>query len=187
MKKEECFNLGHISKTFGIKGEVVLWLDVDYPENYKNLKSIYVEVNNLIVEYFIEHTRIKKNLAFVKIKGIDKIEQAEIILKCDVFLPLTHLPKLEGNDFYLHEVPGFKVIDNVHGDIGILKSVIELTNNRLLQVMKDKVEILIPLNLDFITNTDRENKILYISAPEGLIDLYLNPPKSNKEDDLLFS
>ena len=83
------------------------------------------------------------------------------------------LPKLEGNRFYFHEVRGFKVVDSVYGDIGVLQEVIEYPAQPLFQVMKNGTEILIPVIDEVIDRVDRELKTLYITAPNGLIDLYL--------------
>lgn len=39
MTKENCFELGKITKTHGVRGELVLWLDVDFPEDYEDLRE----------------------------------------------------------------------------------------------------------------------------------------------------
>jgi 16S rRNA processing protein RimM len=179
MNKADCFSLGHITKVFGIKGELVFWLNVDVPEKYNQLDSVFAEINNDLIPFTIEQIRVKKNLAYVKLKDIDKIEQAEKMLKAELYLPASTLPVLKGNNFYLHEVIGYKIMDNIHGDIGILESMLELPGQRILQIMKEHKEILIPLNVDFVTKVDRDNKTLYITSPDGLIDIYLNPSSSD--------
>ncbi len=95
-------------------------------------------------------------------------------VQTDMYLPLSSLPKLTGNRFYFHEVIGFKVIDDRLGEIGTCKEFMELTNNPLMQVDHDGTEILIPASQQFVTKVDRENKTLYVTTPEGLVDLYLD-------------
>jgi 16S rRNA processing protein RimM len=59
------------------------------------------------------------------------------------------------------------------GEIGVCQDFMELSNNPLMRVDHDGKEILIPASQQFITNVDRENKILHVHTPEGLVELYL--------------
>jgi 16S rRNA processing protein RimM len=95
------------------------------------------------------------------------------LLRKNVYLSAKILPELDGINFYDHEVMGYKVIDEVHGDIGVLSLVIDLKVNPLLQIMKDEKEILVPLIEGVVREVDRDNKELHIKSPDGLIDLYL--------------
>ena len=75
--------------------------------------------------------------------------------------------------FYFHEIIGFTVVDTEKGELGPVTDVLEYPTQAILQVMKGKKEILIPILDQVIQNVDRDNKILTITAPEGLIDMYL--------------
>jgi 16S rRNA processing protein RimM len=174
MTKDDCFYLGYIVKLHGYKGEISIKLDVDYPEDYKQMESVFIEVNGQLIPFFITSIKIKdKGFAVVALEGIKTIEQAESLLTSSLFLPLSVLPKLTGNKFYFHEVVGFAVEDKVHGPIGNIKEVLDFPNQAVLQVFKEKKEILIPVTDDIILNVDRNIKTVFTNAPEGLIDLYL--------------
>jgi len=84
------------------------------------------------------------------------------------------LPKLTGDQFYFHEVKGFRVVDDQYGDIGVIDSIIEYPAQPLFQIMNGTTEILIPVIDQVIKEVDRDNKTIYISAPNGLIDLYMS-------------
>lgn len=172
MNKEECYNLGRITKAWGYKGQVVLFLDVDTPEDYLELDSAFVEVKGKLVPYFFHVDNLNGNKAVITFEDL-AAEQSTALVGHEVYLPLTLLPKLEGNKFYFHEVVGFSVIDEQKGDIGTLVSVIDHPAQPLFQVMKNGIEILIPVIDPVIKRVDREQKTLYIEAPNGLIDLYL--------------
>jgi 16S rRNA processing protein RimM len=70
-------------------------------------------------------------------------------------------------------VKGFRVVDESYGDIGVIQTVIEYPAQPLFQIMKGDKEILVPVIDPVIKKVDRENKTIYIDAPNGLIDLYL--------------
>ena len=179
MNKDDFFTLGHISKCFGIKGELIFFLDVDNPGKYKKLESVFIEINQQLVPFFILKIQIKKNTAIVHLEGVDSLSKAEELVKAELFLPLKLLPSLKGKDFYFHEIIGFKVIDALHGEIGIVESILDYPQQNIIQIKKDFKEILIPIRKDFIGNIDRENKVLHIQAPPGLIDVYLENPKND--------
>ena len=90
-----------------------------------------------------------------------------------LYLPLMTLPKLTGTRFYDHEIPGFTVIEEVHGEIGLVVQVVDLANNPLLQIEKNGTEVLIPLRDGTVSKVDREKKELHVQVPPGLIELYL--------------
>ena len=173
MDTKDCYQLGRITKAWGCKGQVVLFLDVDTPEDYLELDSAFVELKGQLVPHFFHVDQLNGNKAIVTFEEISA-EQATALCGHSLYLPLDLLPKLEGNKFYFHEVVGFKVIDSEKGDIGTLAQVIDYPAQPLFQVMKNDVEILIPVIDEVIDKVDREQKTLYLSAPKGLIDLYLD-------------
>lgn len=174
MRKEECFYLGKIAKKFSFKGEVLAFLDTDEPEIYENLESVFVELNKTLVPFFIIKSHIHKS-KFLRIKFEDftSEEDADAIMNCHLYLPLSFLPKLEGTKFYYHEVEGFEVEDVRLGNIGILQRINDSNAQPLFEIQKGKIEILVPLIDDFIISIDRVNKKLVLKTPEGLVDLYL--------------
>lgn len=174
MKKEECFYLGKIVSKFSFKGEVLIKLDTDEPESYLKMESVFVDYNNNLVPFFIDKSSLhKSDLLRVKFEDVDSEEDADDLMKADIYLPLTLLPKLEGNQFYYHEVIGFTIRDINFGKVGVIKAVNDSTAQALFEVDRDGVEILIPMNDEFIGKIDRGSKIIYVETPEGLIDLYL--------------
>ena len=172
MEIKDCYNLGRITKAWGYKGQVVIFLDVDTPEDYAGLDSAFVEVKGKLIPYFFRIDSLNGNTAVITFEDL-AAEQALALVGHELYLPLTLLPKLEGNKFYFHEVVGFRVIDEQWGDIGTLQTVIDYPAQALFQVMKNGVEILIPVIDEVIKKVDREQKTLFIAAPNGLIDLYL--------------
>lgn len=173
LKKEDCYYLGRITKPFGYKGELSIYLDVDTPEEYAELDGVYVEINKRLVLYEIENIRVQGNKAVVKFADVNG-EDTDRLTGRDLYLPLTMLPPLKGNNFYFHEVIGFAVYDQEKGCIGTIAGVYENTTQPLLSVEFENKEILIPIIDQVIKQVDRENKQMHIQAPAGLIDLYLN-------------
>lgn len=172
MEIKDCFQLGKITKPFGYKGEVVFFLDVDEPMDYAEMDSVFIEIGGKLLPYFIESINIKGNKAVVRFEDLSAEESTKLIGK-NLFLPLSILPKLTGKKFYFHEIINFAVVDAKKGNIGNIASVIDYPAQPLFQIMNGTNEILIPILDQIIDKVDRENKTIYIVAPEGLIDIYL--------------
>ncbi len=172
MTKEECYRLGNITKPFGIKGQMVFYLDVDSPDDYADLDSAFVEVKDALIPYFFKVDNINGNKAVVTFEDLTP-QEAQALAGHDLYLPLDLLPELTGNQFYFHEVTGFKVIDVEKGEIGIIQSIIEYPAQPLFSIMNGDKEILIPVIDPIIKKVDREQRTITIDAPNGLIDLYL--------------
>lgn len=174
MTKEECFYLGRVAKTHGIKGEITLKLDVDDPSAYRDMKYFLLEINKVLTPFFVEKIVCSGDKFFVTIQDIKTVEAASALTGKEVYLPLEMLPKLSGKQFYYHEVKGFVVVDEEKGELGPIAEVLEYPTQAILQVFKDKKEILIPILDQVIQKVDRKAKKLYIKAPEGLIEMYLS-------------
>lgn len=174
MRKEDCFYLGKIAKKFSFKGEVLIYLDTDEPELYENMESVFVEFNKNLVPFFIESSSLHKNdFLRVQFEDVDTEAEADTLIGCGIYLPLSMLPKLEGNQFYFHEVIGFDIEDKRLGVFGKIVSINDSTAQPLFEVVNGTVEILIPMIDQFLVKIDRENKKVIMDLPEGLVEMYL--------------
>ncbi|KWW32145.1 MAG: 16S rRNA processing protein RimM [bacterium P3] len=177
MTQDECFHLGYITKPFGVRGQVVFFLDVDDPSQYAGLDTVLVEVKGSLVPYFFQIDSLSGNKAVVTFDEMEA-DEARALVGSELYLPLTMLPPLTGNRFYFHEIIGFHIVDQEYGDIGTVKSVLENPAQPIFQIDCNGTEILIPVIDPVIRHVDRENKEIQIQAPAGLIALYLGEPSN---------
>ncbi|MHA7844554.1 MAG: ribosome maturation factor RimM [Winogradskyella sp.] len=174
MKKEDCFYLGKIVKKYSYKGELLAKLDTDQPELYENMDAIFMDLRGNLVPFFIESSQLhKSDLLRLKFEDVDTEADADALIKSELYLPLDLLPKLEGDKFYYHEVIGFTITDINFGEVGTIKAINDSTAQALFEIDRNGIEILIPMNDEFIVKVDKANKTIEVETPEGLIDLYL--------------
>lgn len=170
---KDYFYLGIITKPFGYKGEVIIYIDADQPEKYQELDALFIDINGELIPYLIDKIQYRGgNSAIVRFSGLSP-EEAKLLIKSEIYLPVSMLPPLSGNQFYFHEVIGFSVIDKEKGEIGVCDGFIEVTQQPVMQIIFEGKEILVPAVDEFIISLDREKKIIFIDAPEELIDIYL--------------
>lgn len=175
MNRDDYFSLGYIKKPVKHEGELIVFLDVDNPANYRKLNGFFVEMPTGLVPFFIEHIQIRESGdAVVKLEGIDDEESAAALKGKAVWMPVDSLPKLTGNKFYYHEIIGWEVVDKNVGAIGTVKDVLDNGAQPLFQVIHPTgKEILVPIHDDILNKVDRTHHTLYITSPVGLLDLYL--------------
>jgi len=176
MQKEDCFYLGKIVSKYSYKGEVLVKIDTDEPDLYDKMESVFVRLSaDNLVPFFIKRCRLhKSSLLRIDFEEVSSEDDADKIMGSELYLPLSFLPKLSGDKFYFHEIIGFTLIDSVHGDIGIVQSVNDTTSQALFEVEKGDKQLLIPINDDIIDKVDRDQKTIFVTTPDGLVDLYLS-------------
>jgi len=174
MKKDDCFYLGKIVKKYSFKGEVLAKLDTDEPDLYDNLDAIFVDLRGSLVPFFVESSQLhKSDLLRLKFEDVNTEADADTLIKSELYLPLELLPKLDGNKFYFHEVIGFTIIDQNFGEVGKITGINDHTAQALFEIDRNGVEILIPMNDEFIIKVNRDSKQIEVNTPKGLIELYI--------------
>jgi 16S rRNA processing protein RimM len=186
MTQDNCFLLGYIVRTHGTAGNVVVFLDVDYPDDYEDLESVYVEIKGELVPYFIQDINLQKQSnAIVSFEDVDTMAKAQALVGNSLYLPLEDLEELGNEDFYYHEIKGFSVIDQQKGELGIVTDVYTLNGQDLISMDYEGSEVLIPTAVEIVLRADKLNKQLIVNLPEGLLEVYLdkNSESENIPDD----
>lgn len=174
MNKDQCFQIGRVAKVHGLRGEVNVVLDVDYPEDYEGLEHLFLEQKGRLVPFFLEHFVIQPGgKALMKFEDLNSLDQVEPLVGLEIYLPLTELPQLEEDQYYYHELIGFEVIDENLGLIGPVEIIYDLETQDLLGVTHKGKEVLIPIQDGIILKVDKAAKKVYCQLPEGLLDIYL--------------
>ncbi len=176
MKIDACFQLGYLTGTRGLSGELVGVLDTDQPQYYKELESVFVlpKGSQTLVPFFIESIRINGEKAIFKFDELSTRDEAKKFVGSSIYLPLDLLPPLEGTSFYYHELVGWTVKDHQLGSLGKVTSVNDQSPQVLLVMDYKHKEILIPLNEDIVSGVDRDLQQVLVTLPDGLLGVYLD-------------
>ncbi len=185
MTKDDCYQVGHITKTHGVRGEMVLFLDVDDASAYDELDSVLLDIRGELVPYFIESMAlVKDSRAIIALEDVDTIEQAERLIGSAAWLPLENLePITDETRFYFHEIIGFRVVDAVDGELGLVDTVYTMATQDLISMIHDEKEVLIPINSEIVRRVDRAEKRLEVALPDGLLAIYMNPDEDRDSND----
>lgn len=171
MNIDSCYKIGLVLKPHGLKGEVTISIDPETPNDFAALDAVFLANNERLVPYFIQHISVRGSKAFVKFEEVDSPEDAERISKQAIYLPKTARPKSTRGEFYDDEVINFEVTDETAGVLGLITEVMQAGANRLLVLMHEGKEVLIPVNSPFITSINKSKKKISVDLPEGFLDI----------------
>lgn len=180
MNKEELYYLGYVSAKHGLGNSLVIKMDVDNTNDYTDIDGVFVELNKSMLPIFVSKSRPFKSKEIII--EVEDVADVKSFVGCSVYLPINLLPKLDGKKFYFHEIIGYSVHDTTKGPIGVISEVLDYPHQQLFSIKHNFKEILIPIVDEFIIDVNRNKKTIVISAPEGLIDIYLNESKSQEEE-----
>lgn len=171
MTIDTCYKIGFIMKPHGLKGQVTISLDAEAPENFNGIGTVFVQVREKLLPFFVETISLKGTKAFLKLEEVNTPEEAQAISKSAIFLPKSTRPKSGRGEFYDDEVIGFEVLDSDLGSLGIIHEVVHAGPNKLLSVIYHEREVLIPLNSPFIDSVNKSRKRISVSLPDGYLDI----------------
>lgn len=174
MTKEDCFRVGSILKTKGLKGELHIYVDFDGLEDIK-FKNIFVDMAGKFIPYFVGSIKyLQKNAAYLVLEDVDTIEKAALLVRKDIYLLNKLKPKKQKQEFTLMDLKGFTAIDDYEGELGIITDIHEYPQQLIAAVTYKNCEVLFPLNEEIIKGIDVVKEIVRVDLPEGLLDIYLD-------------
>jgi len=185
MTTDDCYQLGYVVKAHGTKGAVVIFLDVDNPSEYFEMESVFIQKGNELVPFFVEgfESTNQPDKLITYFEEVENIEEANSLKGSKLFLPLEELPELDSQQFYYHDVVGYKIIDEKLGEIGKVKIIYEMPSHDMLAFDIEGKEVMIPLQEPLYQKIDKETKQFHVQLPEGYLDVFVEDP-NQKEDEI---
>jgi 16S rRNA processing protein RimM len=162
--------IGKVVSTQGNKGEVNVFPLTDSIERFKNLDNVFLRNKNSQTILNVEKIRIKKDRVILKLKDIENLEEARMIVGSFLEVERKDAVKLSKDTYFIFEIIGLEVYDENNIFLGKVENVISTGSNDVYVVkIKDKEELFIPAILDVVKNIDLEKKRITINMVDGLI------------------
>ncbi len=169
---QQYFKIGKLAAAFGVQGELVLEHSLGKKTQLDGLEAIFLEEKkDTFLPYFIASTKIKsKNEIYILLDGIRTREEARGLIKKEVWLSENDFKKFAAGASPI-SLLGFMIINN-ELELGEVIEVIEQPHQLLCVIVIDGKEVLIPIHEESLKKLDKGNKKLYVSLPDGLLDIY---------------
>ena len=162
--------IGQIVNTFGIKGMVKVQPFTDDIEQFENLKTIYIKNKSEQKEYEIEEVKYHKNMILLKLKGINNIEEANLLRQSYLLKDREKEEPLKEGTYYIVDLLGLEVYDDNGNLLGTLEDIFNTGSNDIY-VVKNELgkQILLPAISEVIKEIDIKNKKIIVHIIKGLI------------------
>lgn len=161
---QDKFEIGKIVNTFGIKGEVKVTPYTDDIEQFKKIKSIYV--NNTLMQ--VQSAKFQKNVVILKLKEVDDMTAAEN-LRNSIIMVERSKKKLPENTYYIADLIGLDVYTDEGTLLGKVKDIYNTGANDIYSIETESKEVLLPAIKEVIKQIDIENKKIIVHILKGLL------------------
>ena len=170
---EELFQVGAITQTHGIKGEVKVFPMTDDINRFKNMKDLLLDAGREgMIKLEVESVRPQKNLVILKFKGIDNINDIEKYKGRGLYVTKENRVKLKPDEYFIADLIGLKVYleEEPEEAFGTITDVLETGANDVYEIKTvDSKEVLVPAIKDCIKSIDVDNDRVVIHLLKGMM------------------
>jgi 16S rRNA processing protein RimM len=175
MKKEnsmkERLQVGVISSTHGVRGEVKVFPTTDDINRFKKLKEVILVTEKTEKVLKITSVKFFKQFAILKFEGIDSLNDVEVYKGAQLYVDRKHAVKLEKDEYFIADLIDLTVVDEEENEIGILVDVMKTGANDVYIVKNEEgKELLFPAIKECILDVDLKKKQIKVHVMDGLLD-----------------
>ena len=152
---EDLLQVGVITTTHGVRGEVKVFPTTDDPARFKKLKNVVLDTGKELIDLEVAGVKFFKNMVIVKFKGIDNINDVEKYRKKSLYVTRENAVKLKKNEYFIADLIGLQAESD---DVYVLSK--EGTD-----------DILLPAIRECVKEVDLENGKIIVHLLPGLREL----------------
>ncbi len=166
---EDLLQVGVITTTHGVRGEVKVFPTTDDPARFKKLKNVILDTGKEKIDLEVAGVKFFKNMVILKFKGIDDINDVEKYRKKSLYVTRENAVKLKKNEYFIADLIGLKVESDEGEDLGTLSDVLQTGANDVYVLSKEgEDDILLPAIKECVKEVDIENGTILVHLLPGL-------------------
>ena len=163
--------VGAVTSTHGLAGEVKVFPTTDDPKRFKKLKQVLLDTGKDMLPLGVEHVKFFKNMVILKFKGYDRIEDIMGFKGTNLYVTRENAVRLKKDEYVIADLIGMKVYTEDEAYLGELTEVITTGANDVYTVrMENGKDVLIPAIGQCILNVDVEHETMQVHLLEGLLE-----------------
>ena len=169
---EQRFQVGVITSTHGVRGEVKVFPTTDDASRFKKLKKVLLDTGKEDIELEITGVKFFKNMVILKFKGIDDMDTANKYRQKSLYVTRENAVKLKKNEYFIADLIGMSVTSDDGEDLGVIGDVLQTGANDVYIIQKEgEEEILLPAIRDCVKEVDIEAGTMTVHLLPGLRDI----------------
>ena len=168
---EQLLQVGVITQTHGVHGEVKVFPTTDDPERFLDLEYVFLDTGREKKKLTIQSVKFFKQFVILKFKGINNINDIEKYKRCPLLVDRENAVELEEDEYFIADMIGMNVFTEDGEIFGTLKDVIETGANDVYIInSKNHGEVLIPAIKECILDVNVKEGKMLVHLMEGLVD-----------------
>ncbi len=169
---EDLLQVGVITSTHGVRGEVKVFPTTDDVRRFKRLKEAILDTGKEQMKVEIEGVKFFKQFAILKFKGFDNMNDVERFRQKSLYVTRKNAVRLNRNEYFVADLIDINVYDENEQELGVLTDVITTGANDVYEIkMKDGRDLLLPAIKQCILDVDVEGRRMKVHVLDGLLDL----------------
>jgi 16S rRNA processing protein RimM len=169
---DEMAVVGHIARAHGIRGQVIVNLETDFPqERFQPGMQLFVMRGGTVEALSISTARFQHDRPVIGLVGVEDMNAANTLAGTELRVPVDTLAELPAGTFYRHDLVGCQVETRGGEKLGAVSKVEGTIARSLLVVETLKGELLVPLVTEICTTIDAAGRRIVIDPPDGLLEL----------------
>ncbi len=168
---EDLLQVGAITQTHGLRGEVKVFPTTDDAKRFKKLKEVILDTGKEKTVLEIEGVKFFKQFVILKFKGFDDINDIERYKGKNLYVTRENAVKLKKDEYFIADLIGIKVYDENEEYLGVLKDVIVTGANDVYDIaLEDGRSLLLPAIKQCVLAVDMEQRKMKVHILDGLLD-----------------
>ena len=165
---EDLLQVGAITSTHGVRGEVKVFPTTDDNQRFKKLKECFIEYKGEMIPTKVTGCKFFKNMVILKFEGIDNINDVEQYKKCNLYVDRAHAVKLQKDEYFVTDLIGVKVFKDDE-EFGTLTEIIPTGANDVYVIVdRNEKECLLPAIKECILDVDIKNRTMKVKLLKGM-------------------
>ncbi len=167
----DLLQVGVITSTHGVRGEVKVFPTTDDPARFKKLKQVILDDGKQQIDLEIASVKFFKNMVILKFKGIDNINDVEKYRRATLLVTRENAVPLAENEYFIADLIGLSAVSDEGEELGTITDVLQTGANDVYVVTTpQKEEILVPAIKECILAVDLDERRMQIHLLPGLRD-----------------
>lgn len=168
---EDLLQIGAITRTHGVHGEVKVFPMTDNVKRFKSLKNAIVDMGKEKINIEVEGAKFFKQFVILKFKGIDSIDDVMPYCGKGIFVTRENAVKLAKDEYFIADLIDMRVIDENDLPLGVITDVLTTGANDVYVInMDDGRELLLPAIKECVLDVNMDEGIMKIHILAGLLD-----------------
>lgn len=168
---DDLFQVGIITSTHGVRGEVKVYPTTDDVRRFKRLKEVILDTGKEQKTLEIEGVKFFKQMVILKFKGLDNLNDVESYRQKSLYVTRANAVRLSRDEYFIADLIGLTVYDESDKELGTLEDVMSTGANDVYVIkLINGGELLLPAIKQCILNVDINAGRMQVHVLDGLLE-----------------